>query len=84
MQYTYVLQSKKDNDLYIGCTKNLKERLKLHNAKKVASTKQRTPFVLIYYEAYIHERDAFAREQFLKTQWGRNYIKKTLSNFFNR
>jgi putative endonuclease len=84
MQYVYVLQSKKDKDLYIGCTKNLKERLILHNAKKVASTKRRAPFFLIYYEAYIDAKDAYNRERYLKTQWGRTYLHKTLSNFFNR
>ncbi len=84
MQYVYVLQSKEDNDFYIGCTRNLKDRLRLHNAKKVASTKKRVPFVLIYYEAYIDSKDAYQREMFLKTGWGRNHLRKTLSNFLNR
>ncbi len=39
MKYLYVLQSKKDKDLHIGCTKDLKSRLILHNAKKVALIK---------------------------------------------
>lgn len=83
MQYVYVLQSKKDNELYIGCTNDLKKRLILHNAKKVTSTAGRTPFILIYYEAFIDKSDAFTREQFLKTGWGRNQLKKLLGNFFN-
>lgn len=83
MQYVYVLKSQKDGDLYTGCTKNLKERILLHNAKKVASTKKRTPLILVYYEAYINSKDAYNRERYMKTQWGRNYIRKTLSNFFN-
>ncbi len=82
MQYVYVLQSKKDRELYVGCTKNLVERLKLHNAKKVSSTAKRAPFALIYYESYINSKDAFNREKYMKTQYGRNYIKKVLSNFF--
>jgi putative endonuclease len=84
MQYVYVLRSEKDNDTYIGCTENLKERVKLHNAKKIASTKKRAPFVLIYYEAYLDKGDAFNRERYLKTGWGRSHIKKVLSNFFDR
>ena len=84
MQYVYVLQSQKDHDLYIGCTYDLKKRLVLHNAKKIASTKNRVPFKLIYYEALIDQHDAFEREQYLKTGWGHHYIRKTLSNFFNR
>jgi putative endonuclease len=83
MQYVYVLQSKKDNELYIGCTNDLKKRLILHNAKKVTSTAGRTPLALIYYEAFIDKSDAFVREQFLKTGWGRNHLKKLLGNFFN-
>lgn len=82
MQYVYVLQSKKYGEMYVGCTKDLKERFKLHNAKKVASTKKKVPFALIYYEAYINNKDAFNREKYMKTQYGRNYIRKVLSNFF--
>ncbi|MDD5050468.1 MAG: GIY-YIG nuclease family protein [Candidatus Pacebacteria bacterium] len=83
MQYVYVLQSKKDGDLYTGCTKDLKRRFELHNAKKVPATARRTPLRLIYYEAYLNMYDAYKRESYLKTQWGRNYLKKTLKNFFN-
>ncbi len=82
MQYVYVLLSEKDSDLYTGCTNDLKDRLKLHNAKKVSSTAKRTPFVLIYYEAYINSHDAYNREKYMKTRYGRNYIKKVLANFF--
>jgi len=82
MQYVYILQSLKDKDLYVGCTKDLKERLKLHNAKKVSSTAKRAPLVLIYYEAYINSTDAYNREIYMKTQYGRNHIKKVLANFF--
>jgi putative endonuclease len=84
MQYIYVLQSKQDNDLYIGCTNDIKNRLILHNNKKVESTRCRVPLKLVYYEAYIDSKDAFNRERFLKTGWGRNFIRKNLSNFFNR
>lgn len=82
MQYVYILQSTKDKDLYTGCTKDLRERLKLHNAGKVSSTAKRAPFMLIYYEAYINSHDAYNREIYMKTQWGRNYLKKVLANFF--
>lgn len=82
MQYVYVLQSQLDNNLYIGCTVDLKKRLELHNAKKVTSTKKRVPFALIYYEAYLNPKDAYKREKYMKTQWGRNFIRKNLCNFF--
>ncbi len=81
MYYVYILQSKKDNDLYTGCTNDLKKRFLLHNSGKIFSTKDRKPFKIIYYEAFLNQRDAFAREQWLKTGWGRNHINKILSNY---
>lgn len=66
MYYVYILRSLKDNNLYIGSTKDLKRRLEEHNAGKSFSTKSRRPFVLIYYEAYRAEKDARKREHNLK------------------
>ena len=82
MYYVYVLQSEKDNLLYLGCTHNLKQRLSMHNAGKICSTKRRAPFRLIYYEAFINKQDAFGREQWLKTGWGRNQLRKILKSIF--
>lgn len=82
MHYVYILQSKKDKKLYIGCTNDLRKRIMLHNTGKVEATKLRRPFVLIYYEAYLNKFDAYAKEKWLKTGWGRNYIKRTLRNYF--
>jgi len=67
-----------DHNLYVGCTRDLKKRLTFHNAGKVASTLDRKPLALIHYEAFIDQRDAFAREQWLKSGWGRNHLQKTL------
>lgn len=83
MQYVYILRSERDNGFYVGCTQDLKNRLILHNAKKVLATKHRTPLKIIHYEAFLDKSDAFVREQFLKTGWGRNYITKALKHFFN-
>ena len=66
MFYTYVLKSKKDNKLYIGSTNDLKRRFNQHNSGEVKSTKHRTPFKIIYYEAYSAEKDARHREHNLK------------------
>ena len=82
MHYIYILQSKKDNKLYVGCTQDLRKRIKMHNCGKIFSTKLRRPLVLIYYEAYQNKKDAFCREMFLKTGWGRNYIKRALTYYF--
>jgi hypothetical protein len=43
MYFVYILKSKKDNNLYIGSTNNIKKRMKEHNGGKVFSTKPRIP-----------------------------------------
>jgi len=66
MHYVYVLKSEKIGELYIGQTSDLKRRFKEHNAGKNISTKNKTPFKLVYYEAYKSESDAKYRERQLK------------------
>ncbi len=72
--YTYVLKSEKDGKLYIGCTNDLKIRLSEHNRGLVQATKGRLPLELIYYEACIHKNNAFAREKYFKTGYGRRFL----------
>ncbi|MDP3947469.1 MAG: GIY-YIG nuclease family protein [bacterium] len=66
MYYVYILKSGKDGNLYIGSTNNIERRIREHNAGRVPSTKSRTPFALVYYEAYRAEQDARHRENNLK------------------
>lgn len=66
MFYVYILKSKKDHDLYIGSTNDLKRRFGEHNKGLVDSTRTRAPFTLLYYEAYAAEEDARLRESRLK------------------
>lgn len=81
MYYVYVLYSLVDNKFYTGYTKNVEKRVIEHNSKKVTSTKHRAPFVLVYYEACLNEKDALHREKYLKTTYGKRYIKNRLKNF---
>lgn len=71
MWYFYILKSDVDNKLYYGSTGNLKNRLHLHNAGLVVSTKYRRPLELIYYEAYLEESTARSREHTVKSSRGK-------------
>ncbi len=82
MYYTYVLHSEKDGNLYVGFTKNLKQRFDLHNKGRIESTKDRRPLKLIYNEACTDREDATTREKHLKTHYGRIYLKKRLKSYF--
>lgn len=67
--------------MYTGCTKDLRKRFSEHDNGKVASTKGRGPFDLIYYEASLNVEDAFAREKYLKSGMGKRYLKNRLKRF---
>jgi len=81
MYYVYVLQSLKDNYSYVGYTKDLVDRLEKHKNGKVKSTKNRRPLKLVYYEVCLNQQDATHREKYLKTSWGKRYIKNRLKNY---
>jgi putative endonuclease len=78
MHWVYVLKSKKDNNLYIGCTENIEKRLLQHQQGKVRSTKHRLPIELIYKEEYSDIYEAFNKERFYKTPKGKRGLKSRL------
>ena len=81
MHYVYVLQSSKDKKFYVGYSKDLKQRVENHNRGLVPATKQRQPLELVYYEACLSKNDAIRREKYLKTGWGKRFIKNRLKDY---
>ena len=81
--YTYVLLSQKDHKFYVGYTDNLETRVEKHNAGKVKSTKNRRPLKLVYAEACLNKDDSIHREKYLKTTYGRRYIKNRVKNYLS-
>ena len=83
MYYTYVLFSHKDHKLYTGYTKDLKLRFEQHEKGLVDSTKNRRPLILIYFEACLSQQDALKREKYLKTHYGKMFIRNRLKTWFS-
>lgn len=81
MFYVYVLQSEKDQNFYVGYTSDLRKRFSEHQLGQVRSTCHRLPIKLVYYEACINQKDAMKREVYLKTAWGKRYIKNRLREY---
>ncbi len=79
--YVYVLRSLKDGYFYTGYSCNLANRIEAHNAGKVTSTKLRRPLELVYWEGCSNQQDATRREKYLKTAWGKRYIKIRIKNY---
>lgn len=83
MFYVYVLQNK-NKRWYTGYTADLRKRFNQHNARKSKHTRYRGPYILIYYEASLHEEDAKSRETYLKSGMGKRYLKNRLKRFLSR
>ncbi len=79
--YVYVLRSRADGRLYVGLTGDLRARLNEHQAGRVPSTEARRPLELLYYEACRDRHDAAAREKYLKSAWGKRYLKQRLKRY---
>jgi len=74
----YVLRSKLDDNLYVGFTTDLDQRLVAHNSGSVLSTAPRRPFKLIFCEYYLSKIDAIRRERYLKSSSGKRSLKLML------
>lgn len=84
MHYVYLLQSEINNQLYIGYTTNVKQRILEHNRGDNSSTKAFKPWKLIFAEIYIEETDAKRREKYLKTNQGSRLLKRMLKEYFHK
>ena len=82
MYFVYALESEKDNKLYTGYTKDLESRFEQHLKGQVGSTKHRRPLKLIYYEACLDQADALKREKYLKTHYGKMFLRNRLKSYF--
>ena len=75
------MRSARDKNLYVGYTNDLKSRFEQHAKGQVVSTKDRRPFELIYSEACLNKHDAMHREKYLKTAWGKQFLKNRLKSY---
>ena len=79
--YIYILKSLKGKAIsYVGYTKNLKNRLKLHNQGKGAKFTRGRKWKLIYKEKFKTKKMAMSREYYIKkNRKFRNSIIKRFS-----
>ncbi len=78
MYKIYIIQSEKNNFLYVGLTSNLEIRLKYHNQGRVFSTKGYRPWKLVYTEEVETRQEARKREKYFKSGCGKEFIKNFL------
>ena len=83
MYYVYVIQSKKDKQFYTGFTRELQNRLQRTQFRQSAFDENKNSLELVYYEACLNEKDALAREKYLKSGMGKRYLRNRLKSFLS-
>jgi putative endonuclease len=79
--FVYAIYNKKHDKIYIGQTKDLINRLKLHNDKmfsKGYTARFDGEWVVVYNEKCASRADALKREKQLKSYQGRLFVKKII------
>jgi len=75
MWFVYLIKCA-NNTIYVGCTLDINERIRRHNAGEVPSTADRLPTVLVTYIAFTDKYKAFEFEKYLKGGSGRAFLNK--------
>lgn len=81
MFLVYAIFNRKHNKIYIGQTKDLEERIDLHNKgifKTSFTSRYDGIWILIYKEEFQTRQEVLAREKQLKSFRGREFIKKLI------
>jgi putative endonuclease len=75
--HVYLLRSVKYQDqIYVGYSLNVQERLKTHNAGGSIHTASGKPWELVMFLTFHNEKTAREFEYYLKTQSGRAFLHK--------
>ena len=80
----YVLYSFENTIFYTGFTTNIIKRFHDHNHNNITGfTVKNRPWVVFYTEIYTSKKEAMAREKYLKTGVGRDFIKKKIFSIYS-
>jgi predicted GIY-YIG superfamily endonuclease len=77
MHYVYLLKSESHpEEQYVGCTTDLRERLREHNRGNSPHTSKFAPWAILAYFAFAERQTAIAFERYLKSGSGRAFAKR--------
>ncbi len=79
MYYVYIIRSINHSDqLYVGVTEHLKQRLSDHNCGTTTHTNKYKPWAIVSYIAFNDKEKAYSFEDFLKSGSGREFRNRRL------
>ncbi len=82
MYVVYAIVSRKKKYVYVGITKDLKNRLNRHNKGYEKTTCRYIPFQLIYTEQAADRKAVRAREKYFKSRSGKRELYQRIAQNF--
>ncbi|MEX2029194.1 MAG: GIY-YIG nuclease family protein [Candidatus Paceibacterota bacterium] len=79
MWQVYIIKSTRYKKHYIGCTNNIERRLSEHNKGYNVATANYGPWLIVHFEKFNNQQEAYMREQKIKSFKGGNAFKKLLN-----
>ena len=73
--FVYAIKSSRNNYIYVGLTKDIQERIQRHNTGRERTTRMYRPFKLTYVEKFPSRKEARAKEKYLKSGCGKEFLK---------
>jgi putative endonuclease len=80
MWHVYALKSTSRNYIYVGIASDVVRRVAQHNSGHERTTRPYRPFVVIYTEPFLDRPAARAKEKWLKSGIGKEYLKALQSD----
>ncbi|RJQ32423.1 GIY-YIG nuclease family protein [Candidatus Parcubacteria bacterium] len=77
--YVYIVKNSAGK-IYVGQTYDISKRMAEHNELGKGFTSKFRPWKLIYSEIFLSRKEAMAREKYLKTGTGRDWIKNNVKD----
>ena len=77
--FVYILRSERSGRFYIGHTENIEKRLLEHNTGRVAATRSKGPWELVYSQSFATRSEAARRETQVKQMKSRIWIERLVA-----
>ena len=81
--FVYAIYSPTSDQIYVGISEDVTNRLNDHNKGKAKFTQSYRPWILFYTEEYQTYAEAREREKKLKNATGKLFLRQKLADFYS-
>jgi len=80
--HVYIIERSKNREFYIGSTENLERRVREHQAGKVAATRNKRPYKLVFSQEFENIDIAKKVERKIKSWKRKDFVERIIRDGF--